>query len=93
MQRLGSGLNVYLIAMEASLKPTCLALGIGVDIESIHEEVGHYVDEVHALFKQYLRKASTVEANEKINVLTKDVHKKIERYNKCIADEINKLLE
>lgn len=92
VQRLASGINVYLIAMETSLKPACLALGIGIDVESIHEEVGHYVDEVHDLFEQYLWKTSTVEANEKINVLTEEVHKKMERYNRCVADEINKLL-
>lgn len=88
-----SEINVYLLAMESSLQPVSMELGVGIDIKFLHTEVGNYVKEMHNLFDDFLSKESMEETLEKNNTLTIEIHKKIAEYNKYIAEKMNKLLE
>lgn len=68
------------------------AIGIDLDLESLHRNIGQYVDTTYKLYKEYLCIPDTTEFTSEVTKLEKELQHNIGKCVEYIASEISKLL-
>lgn len=86
-------INESMLAICTSQKQINNSIGIDLDLQSLQNSVGGYVDDVNGLLKKYIRNPDTSGFFEGVAPLEKKVHESVGKCSRYIANEISEILK